>query len=171
MSSAQFMAASISADRLGAQLDSLGFPISGSPTLRDMKKRTPFGERLFAARTHAKLTQAQLSKAAGISQGTLGELEWVGDGSSATVRLAMACGVRPEWLAEDEGDMLDPRAWPFSLVTEEEILSLDDHQRGIVEGALLSALERIHSPNQQDLQRFRDAHVVPQRRAQKRRLG
>lgn len=111
-----------------------------------MKERTPFGERLHQARTHAKLTQTQLAKAAGVAQGTLGELEWRYDGSAAVVRLAMACGVRPEWLAEGEGHMVDPAAWPFELVTLAEILALTDKQRGIVEGAMLNALEKIHAP-------------------------
>jgi transcriptional regulator with XRE-family HTH domain len=124
-----------------------------------MRDRTPFGARLFAARTHAKLTQTQLAKAAGVSQGTLGELEWSYDGSAAVVRLAMACGVRPEWLAEGSGDMLDPDAWPFELVTLEDVLALDEKQRGIIEGAMLTALDRIRGPNPQDLERFNASHV------------
>jgi transcriptional regulator with XRE-family HTH domain len=75
-----------------------------------MRERTPFGERLYQARTHAKLSQPQLSKLAGVSQGNIGELEWKGDGSMAVVRLAMACGVRAEWLAEGEGEMVDRQA-------------------------------------------------------------
>jgi transcriptional regulator with XRE-family HTH domain len=74
-----------------------------------MRERTPFGERLYKARTHAKLSQPQLSRLAGVSQGNIGELEWKGDGSMAVVRLAMACGVRPEWLAEGDGEMIDRR--------------------------------------------------------------
>lgn len=120
-----------------------------------MKERKPFAERLFKARTHAKLTQAQLAKAAGVSQGNLGELEWDGESSMAVVRLAMACGVRPEWLAENKGEMVDPFAWPFTLITLEDILALDEKQLGIVEGAMLNALQRIHSPNQEDLEALR----------------
>lgn len=116
-----------------------------------MKERTPFGERLFTARTHAKLSQVALAKAAGISQGNLGELEWTGDGSMAVVRLARACGVRAEWLAEDDGEMVDAFTWPFALITRDDILALDENQLGIVEGAMLNALQRIHSPNPEDL--------------------
>lgn len=74
---------------------------------REERERTPFGERLYAARKHAKLTQPQLAKAAGMAQSTLGELEWIGDGSSKTAQLAAACGVRAEWLATGNGLMVD----------------------------------------------------------------
>jgi transcriptional regulator with XRE-family HTH domain len=138
---------------------SLGYPIGGEPTLTDMRERTPFGERLYMARTHAKLSQTRLAELAGMSQGNLGELEWKADGSVAAVRLAMACGVRPEWLAEGEGEMVDRKAWPFTLVTRDEILDLTAAQLGVVEGAMLAALARMQSVNAEDLQAFSKAHV------------
>lgn len=135
-----------------------------------MKERTPFGERLHKARTHARLTQSELAKAAGVSQGTLGELEWRYDGSAAVVRLAKACGVRAEWLAEGHGDMIDPEAWPFGLVSREEILALDERALGIVEGAMLSALDRIRGgPTDADMKVFRESHVRVSTKSQKRR--
>lgn len=108
-----------------------------------MRERSPFGERLYAARTRAKLTQVQLAKAASISQSTLGELEYDGEGSSATVRLAMACGVRPEWLAEGEGEMVDTFTWPFKHVSREKILALDPDQLAYLEGRLAEALTNL----------------------------
>ncbi len=67
---------------------------------------TDFGRRLKAARKHAKLTQVQLAKAAGIGQSTLAELEREGYGSSRVVDLAAACGVSVAWLANGEGPMV-----------------------------------------------------------------
>jgi transcriptional regulator with XRE-family HTH domain len=145
--------------------------MSGQPTLAYMRERTPFGDRLFKARTHAKLSQGQLARAAGVSQGTLGELEWKADSSIAAVRLAMACGVRPEWLAEGEGGMLDANAWPFQLVSLEEIQALDQRELGIVEGAMLAALDRIHPPNAEDLKRFQDAHAPVSSKKAKRKAA
>lgn len=85
-----------------------GQPIGGAGIFDFMAQieRTPFGERLFKARSHAKLSQPQLSKAVGMAQSTLGELEKKGNGSQKTTQLAQACGVRPEWLASGEGPML-----------------------------------------------------------------
>jgi phage repressor protein C with HTH and peptisase S24 domain len=65
--------------------------------------RTPFGERLYAARTAAQLSQPELAKAVGMAQSTLAEAERSGQGSSKTAQLAAALGVRAEWLAEGTG--------------------------------------------------------------------
>lgn len=73
--------------------------------MREKRVRTAFGERLFKARSHAKLTQPQLAKAAGMAQSTLAELEYIGSGSSKTAQIAKACGVNPQWLAEGVGPM------------------------------------------------------------------
>jgi phage repressor protein C with HTH and peptisase S24 domain len=68
--------------------------------------RSAFGRRLLQARKHARLTQVQLAKAVGMSQGTLAEAEKTASGSSFTAQLAAATGVHPEWLASGCGDML-----------------------------------------------------------------
>lgn len=145
--------------------------MSGRNTLPDMRTRTPFGERLYLARTYAKLSQTQLCKLAGVSQGNLGELEWNGDGSMAAVRLAVACGVRPEWLAEGIGDMVDADAWPFELVTRDEILALEPRHLQMVEGAMLATLERIHSPNTEDVEAFAHAHTSKSRKSVRRKAA
>lgn len=84
--------------------------MNGGDTVEDMKERTPFGDRLYAARTHAKLSQPQLAKAVGMSQSTLGELEWTGQGTSKATQIARTCGVRSEWLSEGQGPMLAQQA-------------------------------------------------------------
>lgn len=67
-----------------------------------------FGERLRAARKHAKLTQDELAKKSGVEQGTISKIERGDtDSSTFTVHLAVACGVRSEWLALEQGEMVD----------------------------------------------------------------
>lgn len=80
-----------------------------SDTLSGMKndERTPFGERLWKARKYARLSQTALAKAVGMSQGTLGEAEWTGQGTSYTAQIAKVCGVNPDWLATGDGEMLN----------------------------------------------------------------
>lgn len=67
-----------------------------------------FSERLRLARETAKLTQEQLAVKSGVKQGTISKIER-GDAESSTftVQLAMACRVRPEWLAMEDGEMVD----------------------------------------------------------------
>jgi transcriptional regulator with XRE-family HTH domain len=74
--------------------------------VRNMK----YGERLKSSRELAKLTQVALAEkiGSGITQAGISYLE-KGDatGSEFTVQFAVACGVRPEWLAEEKGEMID----------------------------------------------------------------
>jgi len=67
------------------------------------------GERLKAARRYAHLdTQETLAKKSGVSQQTISKIErGMVDSSGYVVQLAIACGVRPEWLAMEEGEMVD----------------------------------------------------------------
>jgi phage repressor protein C with HTH and peptisase S24 domain len=74
--------------------------------MRPKRERTPFGQRLFDARTNAGLSQTALSKMVGMAQGTLGEAEVTAQGSSYTSQIAQAAGVRAEWLATGKGAML-----------------------------------------------------------------
>lgn len=137
--------------------------------MKEDLERTPFGERLYRAMTHARLSQPALAKAAGVSQGNVGELLWRGHGSMAVVRLARACGVRPEWLAEGEGEMVDAFTWPFTLVRREEILKLSENELYMVEGAMVATLQRIRSPNQSDLQMFDSAHGTATKKRARRK--
>jgi transcriptional regulator with XRE-family HTH domain len=65
-------------------------------------------ERIQTARKHAALTQGGLAEKAGISQQAISRLE-TGEQKTTTdiVQIAVACGVRPEWLAMESGDMVD----------------------------------------------------------------
>lgn len=65
-----------------------------------------YGERLKAARLYAKLTQAELAERCGVAQPTISELETPKtNGSAYTTRFARACGVSPDWLADEIGEM------------------------------------------------------------------
>lgn len=65
-------------------------------------------ERLKAARDYAGLTQTGLAEKSGVKQGTISKIERGDtDSSTFTVQLAIACGVRPEWLAMGTEPMLD----------------------------------------------------------------
>ena len=67
-----------------------------------------YGERLKLAMERAKLKQYQLAEKAGIKQPSLSHL--INDpnvtGSEFTVQFANACGVSPEWLAMEQGEMV-----------------------------------------------------------------
>lgn len=99
---------------IGKPVSRLSDKRSGYPVSMREKQRTEFAARLREARKHAGLTQPQLAQKVGISQGTLGEAETKAVGSAYTVQLALACGVRPEWLATGEGDMTERNALPFT---------------------------------------------------------
>jgi len=65
--------------------------------------------RYQAARKHGKLTQVQLADKIGMSQQMVSKLER-GETEESTfdVKIALACGIRAEWLDSEEGDMVGP---------------------------------------------------------------
>lgn len=66
------------------------------------------GDRLKQARKHAKLSQAALADKTGVTQQTISNIEQgIQDKSTDIVQFAIACGVRPEWLAIGQGEMVD----------------------------------------------------------------
>lgn len=67
-----------------------------------------FSERLKKARKHAKLSQEELANAIGVTQGLISKIERGDQEESAyVVKIARACGVRPEWLDDGSGEMTD----------------------------------------------------------------
>ena len=79
------------------------------------RERTAFGERLFQARTHAKLTQKALAGLVGMSQSALGEAEITGNSTTCTAKIAEVCKVRAVWLEQGEGDMLEVDTEPSPI--------------------------------------------------------
>lgn len=67
-----------------------------------------YGERLQAAMQHGELNQVELATRTGVSQQNISRLiRGKSNGSIYTVRFAKACGVRPEWLEFEQGEMVD----------------------------------------------------------------
>lgn len=69
---------------------------------------TTLGKRLKAARTYAKLTQAELAERAHVAQSAVSRIEREeAETSGYVVLFAKICGVRPEWLALEDGEMIE----------------------------------------------------------------
>ena len=67
-------------------------------------------ERLKQARQHAGLTQDELAEKSGVTQASISKIELGKNKSENTtfgVQLAVACGVRCEWLVLGMGEMLE----------------------------------------------------------------
>lgn len=79
-----------------------GFPIVNIGTLINM--RTPFGQRMYDTRKHAKLTQEQVRTKLKISQSTLSELENEANSSGHTTAFAKLYGCDAHWLATGQGE-------------------------------------------------------------------
>lgn len=87
------------------------------------------------ARERAGLTQGDLVARSGVQQGTISKIErGESDSSTFTVRLAVACGVRPEWLDSGEEPMLrvegyttnDPKLIAMCRVLEDKAEYMKD---------------------------------------------
>lgn len=102
-----------------------------------------FNDRLKKAREQTGMSQQGLAMKSGVKQATISKIER-GDSKSSThtVELALACGVRPEWLATGEGEMtLGPGSPEVKLKQAIDIL------QQIPEHALdetISVLQSIH---------------------------
>ncbi len=71
------------------------------------KMNYTLGQRLKIAREYAGISQTELADAVGIRQSAVSRIER--DEALTTgfaSRLAKACGVRTDWLSEEDGDML-----------------------------------------------------------------
>jgi len=108
-----------------------------------------FGDRLRHARTLRGLTQADLARACGLSQGAIGNYEANSRHSAKKVfRIAEALHVNVAWLAMGTGPMEPkptPQAvadgrisapWPFPDIDPERFWSLSAQQRQVLSNAL-----------------------------------
>jgi len=92
----------------GAKRD-LGLRPESHPRASDVT----LGDRLLQARKSSGLTQSQLAEKSGQTQQMISKLESGRSNETAgIVALAMACGVRPEWLFNGNGSMPPPLAEP-----------------------------------------------------------
>jgi transcriptional regulator with XRE-family HTH domain len=134
-----------------------------------------FGARLTEARKRKQLTQDGLGKGLGTDGKDASKAVvygWEKDQHFPRVdQLALICerlGCSADYLLFGE---LTKEDWPFHLVSLEEIQALDQRELGIVEGAMLAALDRIHPPNAEDLKRFQDAHAPVSSKKAKRKAA
>lgn len=113
------------------------------------------GERLCFARERAGLTQSELAKRAGVSQGTIGNIEsGTRNRPRNLLKIARALGVSPDWLESGAGSMrgapqadASASAWPFELISREQWDALSERQRGAVESAALRAMNGYLQPH------------------------
>lgn len=118
------------------------------------RERTAFGTRMHAARIRAEKTQVQVARELGIGQSTIVDAERVANGVPWVVAAARLYNVSVEWLALGEGSPEDPYVgtgdaqWPFEEVERARFMRLTPVQRGIVEGEVLKAIERIEADAQ-----------------------
>jgi len=84
-----------------------------------------YGERLAMARICAGLTQKELAGLVGMRQPSLAHLEKQGKGSAFTVKFSRACGVSPDWLDDEIGEMRPPDANAEATKTPEDAAVVD----------------------------------------------
>jgi transcriptional regulator with XRE-family HTH domain len=116
-----------------------------------------FGSRLRHARTLRRLTQAELARACGLSQGAIGNYESDSRRSTKHVfRIAEVLRVEPAWLAMGTGPMerqagarvAEPpsgEGWPFPEIDPARIQALTPEQRQIISSTLESLLAALES--------------------------
>lgn len=91
------------------------------------------------------LTQTELAKAAGVSQGTVGNIAaGIRTGLQSLPVIADALGVRYRWLRFGEEPMeAPPLSWPFEAISADRFAALTERQKGEVERAILEAISSI----------------------------
>lgn len=116
-----------------------------------------FGSRLRHARKLRRLTQAELARACGLSQGAIGNYESDSRRSTKNIfRIAEVLRVEPAWLAMGTGpmerrsalriaDASEPAQWPFPEIDPARIWALAPEQRQIVSSTLESLLAALES--------------------------
>lgn len=104
--------------------------------------------RLKTAREQSGLSQTELAKKAQLSQSTVGNIEaGIRAGAQSLAALAIALGVRYQWLRDGELPMKAQAeaasAWPFQRLTPERWAELDSYARAAMEEAALSKLREL----------------------------
>lgn len=91
----------------------------------------------------AGVSQGDLGKAAGLSQSSIAEMERSGQGSTAVTKMARKLGVDAHWLATGEDDPQIDKAWPFTLVSQEDYRLIAEQYRQRIENELAGEIQRI----------------------------
>lgn len=105
-------------------------------------------ERLKYARGLKGWTQPQLAVAAGVSAGTIGNIESGTRQSKGSLpQIADTLGINLKWLANGQGDIHTRPDWPFASFTPAQYSTLDKALRDEVEDRLLGAILRQERAN------------------------
>lgn len=100
-------------------------------------------QRLQMARQHRGISQEQLAQETGIRQSAISRIECGGARTTGYAsRLAKACGVRTDWLAEEDGEML-PRNENGFYVTDHRVIHAAMVMEAMPEYAKKEGVERI----------------------------
>ncbi len=126
-----------------------------------------FSDRLRYARTVRQLSQAELGRAAGLSQGAISSYE-TGTRKNTTglIQLAQALQVNPAWLITGTGTMefdADPVTdhgaatrlqdvqrvpvsvtWPFTTIKPSEYWALPEAKRRVIEHTVAALIAAMH---------------------------
>lgn len=91
------------------------------------------GQRLQIAREHAKITQDELAKKAGVRQSAVSRIErGLAFNSGYAVLFAKICGVRPQWLALEDGDMIDFSSDPKINIVLKVMEKLPEYKKDVL---------------------------------------
>lgn len=103
------------------------------------------GNRLRQARLDAGLSQFSLAEQSGISQQMISKIER-GESSSTTVLvpLAIACGVRPEWLHAGQGKETEEHATAKECIEIRELVAAFLGASALQRQALLTIAKSIN---------------------------
>lgn len=101
------------------------------------------GERVKTTRISKKLSQSDLAKKIGISQGTIAHIE---NGRNKDTKhifsIAKALNVSVEWLYY--GDTSNKNLWPFFSITKQQYDSLSDQIKEEIENFIQYHLSKSH---------------------------
>lgn len=94
------------------------------------------GTRVKFCREKRQMSQMDLAKKIGVSQGTIAHIESGRNQSTKyIVDLAKALKVSAEWLSEGKGKLMDD--WPFPNVSQSDYLALSDSTKQEIEQFVL----------------------------------
>lgn len=105
-------------------------------------------DRLKYARGLKSWTQPQLAVAAGVSSGTIGNIEsGARQAKGSLPQIADALGVNLKWLSSGDGDIHIRPDWPYESFTPKQYNQLSQELRDEVEDRLLGAIMRMEKAN------------------------
>lgn len=113
-----------------------------------MELMKTIADRLKFARGLKTWTQTELAVAAGVSTGTIGNIEaGARQAKGSLPQIAEVLGVNLKWLASGEGDIHTRSDWPFASFSPKQYMQLDQALRDEVEDRLLGAIMRQETAN------------------------